>query len=355
MNMLDPTAIANPEEYTKDEIKGLCIRRFKKDVKDQMGGKYLERTVNLVSCEASPKEEAVFDIFAQMQLDMDTSKPKGTGQLFKTSLEKSLFSSPKACLKSVEERLRKLRHKYPDGDIKDIALLEELRDALALVEPHDFSRYTKLLELLRSSEYNWNPKTVDDRIVIFTERIETMKFLAKQLREDLHMSDKQVVEISGGMTDMEQQQKEVRKKALKLLEHMDRTEKGLYDRLLRAGFSEALAADAVAYVKDYGYVNDARYATNYIMYRIHDKSRQKIFQELQQKGIDRQTIQSAWDEAAELEMPDERKLLRQMVEKKYAPGSSLDEKEMRRLYGYLARRGFRSGDIFSVLEEMDIS
>ena len=150
------------------------------------------------------------------------------------------------------------------------------------------------------------------------------------------------------MTDMEQQQKEVRKKALKLLEHMDRTEKGLYDRLLRAGFSEALAADAVAYVKDYGYVNDARYATNYIMYRIHDKSHQKIFQELQQKG-------SAWDEAAELEMPDERKLLRQMVEKKYAPGSSLDEREMRRLYGYLARRGFRSGDIFSVLEEMDIS
>ena len=79
MNMLDPTAIANPEEYTKDEVKGLCIRRFKKDVKDQMGSKYLERTVNLVSCEASPKEEVVFDIFAQMQLDMDTSKPKGTG------------------------------------------------------------------------------------------------------------------------------------------------------------------------------------------------------------------------------------------------------------------------------------
>lgn len=205
MNMLDPTAIANPEVYTKDDIKGLCIRRFKKDVKDQMGGKYLERTVSLVSCEASPKEEAVFDIFAQMQLEMDKSKPKGTGQLFKTSLEKSLFSSPKACLKSVEERLNKLRRKYPDGEIKDIALLEELRDALVLVESQDFSRYTSLLELLKSKEYNWNPKMVDDRIVIFTERIETMKFLAKQLREDLKMSEKQIVEISGGMTDIEQQ------------------------------------------------------------------------------------------------------------------------------------------------------
>lgn len=205
MNMLDPTAIANPEEYTKEEIRGLCIRRFKKDVKDQMGGKYLERTVNLVSCEASLKEEAVFDIFSQMQLEMDSSKPKGTGQLFKTSLEKSLFSSPNACLKSVEERLKKLRNKYPYDEIKDIALLEELRDALTLVRAHDFSRYTSLLELLRSKEYNWNPKKVDDRIVIFTERIETMKFLTKQLREDLDMNDKQVVEISGGMTDIEQQ------------------------------------------------------------------------------------------------------------------------------------------------------
>lgn len=157
------------------------------------------------------------------------------------------------------------------------------------------------------------------------------------------------------MNDMGQQCNEARKKALRLLEHMDRTEKGLYDRLLRAGFSETMSADAVAYVKDYGYVNDQRYAMNYIMYRIHDKSRQKIFQELQQKGVDRQTIQQAWEEVSELEEPDERELLRQTIEKKYAPGTQLDEKEMRRLYGFLARRGFRSGDIFSVMEELDIS
>ena len=156
------------------------------------------------------------------------------------------------------------------------------------------------------------------------------------------------------MTDMEQQ-REARKKALRLLEHMDRTEKGLTDRLLRAGFSEELADDAFSYVKDYGYINDRRYALNYIMYRIHDKSRQKIFQELSGKGIDRQTIQDAWEEAEELETPDERALLCQMIEKKYEPGAELDEREMRRLYGYLARRGFRSGDIFSVLEEMDIT
>ena len=156
------------------------------------------------------------------------------------------------------------------------------------------------------------------------------------------------------MTDMEQQ-REARKKALRLLEHMDRTEKGLTDRLLRAGFSEELAEDAVSYVKDYGYINDRRYALNYIMYRIHDKSRQKIFQDLQQKGVDRQTIQSAWEEAEELEAPDEHALLLSQIEKKYPPDTEIDERQMRRLLGYFARRGFRQGEITSALEELHIT
>ncbi len=36
MNMLDPTAIANPEDYGPEDIKGLYIRRFKKDIQDQV-------------------------------------------------------------------------------------------------------------------------------------------------------------------------------------------------------------------------------------------------------------------------------------------------------------------------------
>ena len=45
------------------------------------------------------------------------------------------------------------------------------------------------------------------------------------------------------------EQREARRKALRLLEHMDRTEKGLQERLIQGGFSEAAAEDAVAYVK----------------------------------------------------------------------------------------------------------
>lgn len=206
MNMLDPTAIADPNNYTPEDIKGLCIRRFKKDVKDQVSGSFLERNITLERCHASAREEYAYDLFADMQLQMDLGKTKGSGELFKTSLEKSLFSSPAACIKSIEARLKKIYKKYAEDDIEDIRLLEELKSALEKITPNDFMRYQKLLALLRSREYAWNPKETDDRIVIFTERIETMKYLADQLRKDLKMSDKQIVEISGGMTDNEQQE-----------------------------------------------------------------------------------------------------------------------------------------------------
>ena len=204
MNMLDPTAIANPEDYTKEDIKGLCVRRFKKDVKDQVVGSFLERRIELERCRASAKEEYAFDIFAEMKLQMDLNKTRAQGQLFKTSLEKSLFSSPAACIKSIDARLGKLRKKYGDDEIRDIHALEELREALVQIEPKDFSRYQQLLSLLRSKDYGWTAAT-DDRVVIFTERIETMKYLAAQLQKDLKLKAGAIQEISGAMSDSEQQ------------------------------------------------------------------------------------------------------------------------------------------------------
>ena len=83
--------------------------------------------------------------------------------------------------------------------------MEELRDALAKITPNDFMRYQKLLALLRSREYAWDAKATDDRVVIFTERIETLKYLAEHLRRDLGFKENAIQELSGGMSDAEQQ------------------------------------------------------------------------------------------------------------------------------------------------------
>ena len=157
------------------------------------------------------------------------------------------------------------------------------------------------------------------------------------------------------MAVISEEQKSARRKAMLLLEHMDRTEKGLSDRLRQAGFSAEAVEDAMNYVRSYGYLNDLRYAENYISFRINSKSRQKILQELAGKGIDRETALSAWESAAEVETPDELAVLRSTVLKKCQEETVLDEKAMRRLQGFLLRRGFSYGDISHVLDEMHIT
>lgn len=206
MNMLDPTAIADPENYTKEDVQGLYIRRFKKDIQDQIAATFKERVMNIERCDASAAEENAYSIFADMSLEMDKNKTRGTGQLFKTGLEKSLFSSPAACIKTVEERLKKLRKKYADNEIKDIEQLEALKSALEQITPNDFSRYQRLLSLLKSSEYDWHPEKNNDRLVIFTERIETMKYLAEHLKRDLDINENAIQTMYGGMSDKELQQ-----------------------------------------------------------------------------------------------------------------------------------------------------
>ena len=64
MNMLNPTAIANPDDYGPDDIKGLFLRRYKKHIQEQVAGSFLERQVSRHAVPASPEEEAVYDRLA---------------------------------------------------------------------------------------------------------------------------------------------------------------------------------------------------------------------------------------------------------------------------------------------------
>ena len=108
------------------------------------------------------------------------------------------------------------------------------------------------------------------------------------------------------------------------------------------------------YVKSYGYVDDERYARNYLAYRLQTKSRQRLFQELYQRGISYEKSQEAWEEVTTYEEVDEREMIRRQIHRKYASGTKLDEVQLRRLYGFLARRGFQFEDIRAVLEEEGI-
>lgn len=204
LNMLDPTAIANPNDYGVDDFKdkGLVIRRFKKDIQDQVEQEFKMRKIFVEEgkAQANSFEEEAFETLSNMQFQtIDAKKRKGS-DLFKTTLVKSLMSSPPACISSIDERVKKLEVSEDDYS-DDIELLLSLKEQLEEIRVENFSKYQKLVHLI-SKEMKWKKKT-DDRIVIFTERIKTLEFLKEHLMRDLKLNDKQVVTMTGSMSDID--------------------------------------------------------------------------------------------------------------------------------------------------------
>ena len=62
MSLLDPTAISDPDDYTPDDFrnKGLVVRCFKKDIRDQVGADFQERVTTCLRQSASALEEAAY-------------------------------------------------------------------------------------------------------------------------------------------------------------------------------------------------------------------------------------------------------------------------------------------------------
>jgi hypothetical protein len=207
MNMLDPTAIPNPKSYTRDDIQGLFVRRFKKDVQEQMERAFHERITTRHAGPASGAEEHAYDLLSQASFASFDRSPR-TGQLlFRTVLEKALFSSPAACRATISNRLKKLASVQTPEAVHDRQVLEELARAVEAVVPERFSRYQTLLQLLRpGGKFNWSPQPSDDRIVLFTERVETLKFLREQLRQDLKLRPDQIEVLHGQEGDDKQVQ-----------------------------------------------------------------------------------------------------------------------------------------------------
>ena len=69
------------------------------------------------------------------------------------------------------------------------------------------------------------------------------------------------------LTEEPEEYRDARRKAMRLLEHMDRTEKGLREKLRQAGFTSQAVDHALTYVEAYGYIDDERYARTYIAYK----------------------------------------------------------------------------------------
>ena len=214
MSLLDPTAISDPDDYTPDDFKskGLVVRRFKKDIRDQVSADFQERVTTCLRQNASAPEEAAYRALLAIAFTQGGQHRAGKQQeLQRVGLQKGLFSSPAAALESTTKRIDLLQGKpSPTADeAHEVQGLQELADALRVLTGDEsaasFSKYQRLLEHLRSAEFGWQKHDATDRLVIFSERIETLRWLQKHLGDDLKLKANQIDVLHGGMTDTEQQ------------------------------------------------------------------------------------------------------------------------------------------------------
>ena len=216
MNMLDATAIADPDDYSKEDFrdKGLVIRRFKKDIRNQVRNAFRDREIVRRRFPASAAEEAAYEALLAVKVAPSRSATTGTGStrrdLFLVTLEKALFSSPAACIASVDKRIRRREKELADSPNAPVAAevksLQALRQALAAIGPDDYAKYQALLAAIRGGKpFDWNGHDPRDRLVVFTERIETLKWLRDRLSKDLRLRDSQVETLHGSLSDVDQQ------------------------------------------------------------------------------------------------------------------------------------------------------
>ncbi len=142
--------------------------------------------------------------------------------------------------------------------------------------------------------------------------------------------------------------KRVKKRALYLLEKMDRTESQLREKLASADYPQECIDEAIDYVYRFHYLDDLRYARNYVRYSQDKLSCQQLKQKLMTKGVKREDIEQALEEEYS---GDESSQIRKLLQKKRFNGEDRSTPEFRKTYQYLLRRGFKSGDI---LKEMSM-
>ena len=141
--------------------------------------------------------------------------------------------------------------------------------------------------------------------------------------------------------------KRAKKRALHLLEQMDRTEKQRRDKLLANEYPQSCIDGAIAYVKGFHYLDDSRYASNYVRFSQEKMSRVQMKQKLMQKGIASSVIADAIEEAY---VADEMEQIMALLQKRKFVPEEADEKEFQRTYQYVMRRGFKSSDILKAMK-----
>ena len=149
----------------------------------------------------------------------------------------------------------------------------------------------------------------------------------------------------------EEKKKECLKKCGMLLSQRDYTCARLREKLLGSGFDEETSDDAIDSLREARYLDDARYAQNFIEAHRGDRSRLRIRRDLEDRGVPSDIISEAMREELE-ENGDaaEIRQIRKLMEKRKFDPESADWDEMRKMQAYFYRKGYAASAVRAAMD-----
>jgi len=163
--------------------------------------------------------------------------------------------------------------------------------------------------------------------------------------EMLHLSVREGCEFTDAMMDEVMNRilpERGRKYLLNIISAMDRTESQIRDSMVKNGYPEEVIAETIEFGRKQRFLDDRRYASNYIDCVSSRKGEMAIRFDLRRRGIDEGLI----DELLNCrDGTTEREAILTALESRHPLRELQDRKEEQKLTSYFARRGFAYNSI----------
>ena len=142
--------------------------------------------------------------------------------------------------------------------------------------------------------------------------------------------------------------------ALNLLAARAYTERNLRRKLAQKGFDAAESDDAIERLMGHGYLDDAKYAAEFARQKlVAGASVRRVEQELARKGIGREAAKAATAAVVAEEELDTVAAMERLARKKLASLGDLEPHvKRRRVFGFLARKGYEVDEINRVVDSL---
>lgn len=144
-----------------------------------------------------------------------------------------------------------------------------------------------------------------------------------------------------------------KQKAMDLLKMQDRSVHELCSKLKDQYYPDSIIDETLRYINRYGYLDDERFATNYIKNRMDHKSKRILQQELLQKGVDgdliEQVLQAVYEES---ELDPEYQLILKHLKRLVKGSEELSWDDKQKILAKMYRKGFEPDKVRELLKQL---